>query len=189
MSAALFLPAPIGSDATGARGEAPSGWTGRMFRVCLRCKQTFGAVLCVPEQDGKESHGFCAVCGPLEVARTKQILAMHNKPTGANRRAAIESRRVREELSSPRQIAIRTQAVREMEFGRHWIWRNGEEYLTAEGLRLLADAYDRERDEAAALVCRRLAGEIDAAELVGAQPPTPADEPDTFAQLGKRGLA
>lgn len=82
----------------------------------------------------------------------------------ATGRAAIDSRRVREELPSGQQIAVRCRAVRDMMFGEHWLWRNGAEYFTAAGLRMLADAYAQESDAAAALVCRNLADELDAEE-------------------------
>jgi hypothetical protein len=110
--------------------------------------------------------------------------------TAVSRRAAIESRRVREELNTPAQSSVRFRTVREMEYGRHWLWRNGAEYYTAEGMRFLAEAHDRESDPAAALVCRRLADEVDAMEArdaaAAAHKPT---QPDYFAELERRHLA
>ena len=42
-----------------ALSSTPSVLSGRMIRVCMYCKQSYGFVPCTPEQDGKETHGIC----------------------------------------------------------------------------------------------------------------------------------
>lgn len=71
--------------------------------------------------------------------------------------------RVACELPGAERSRVRTAALRSSDYGVHWVWKNGAEYLTADGLRLIADAYDAANDKAAALVCRRLVNEAEAA--------------------------
>lgn len=94
------------------------------------------------------------------------------------RTPAVEARVVVRELPEDTRAQLRVRVMIRAEFGVHWLWRNGAEYYTAAGLRLLAEAYDAEHDEAAAVVCRRLAVEIDR-EV--AQPVA-----ESFAELASR---
>lgn len=206
----LFLPGRIGIFTPGQVVRTPPEWTGRMVRMCLRCARPYGHTACLPEQHGKLTHGYCPACHPLELTRLMRELGLSpsNETTAMNKtlppsaigRAALDARRVKEALPEAHRVGIRCRAVRDVEFGTHWIWRNGAEHYTPAGLLALAEAHNREQDPAGAIICRRLAAEIAAADvvdLVASQPPTPADAPevlthpeaDTYAELERRGLA
>jgi hypothetical protein len=46
--------------------------TGRMPSVCMVCGDTYATKPCVPEHDGKPSHGYCPACFPGVMARLER---------------------------------------------------------------------------------------------------------------------
>ena len=40
-----------------------------MSQVCLTCHKVYGRVPCLPEQDGRETHGYCPTCYPSARAK------------------------------------------------------------------------------------------------------------------------
>lgn len=55
--------------------STPAALTGRMAVVCSYCREPYGAVPCVPENDGKVSHGICAACLPGVHAEIEALFA------------------------------------------------------------------------------------------------------------------
>jgi hypothetical protein len=94
---------------------------------------------------------------------------MKTLPASASESPACDSLALAEELCAHTQIATRARVAAALIFGQHYIWRDGKEYYTPAGLRLIAEAHDADRDPAAALVCRRRADAL--------QPPPAAAAP------------
>jgi hypothetical protein len=76
---AASLPTTLGKSSTGSLGAAVSDGiraplTGRMPSVCAYCGDTYGCKPCMPEMDGKETHGCCPACFPGVMAEVEREL-------------------------------------------------------------------------------------------------------------------